>query len=248
MSVESFLSGGKPVGLSYKDGAVGAWSPWKTISRKYTLSQKNPVFGIAMHNPSGVPPQMPRGQTAQIWGTVNVEVKNICLSRPKPAASTATKSRYKADMAVGTGTDTSPNVLFPDAERLFSSGIFSDAADAANQVRFADATPVAEDATVAPFGVVRQKATIVAAAQKAGVYYKASMASGTITPTALASFPKSGLTDFTADVAYAQFPAAPLSTGLYERNSIFFRLRNAASSGQSSLCDLVCAMYAQVGG
>ena len=176
------------------------------------------------------------------------QLRNMSLQREKSSVTDVTKSRYKADMAVGTGADTTPDALFPDAERLFSSGIFSDAADAANQVRFADAAPAAEDATVAPFGVVRQKATIIAAAQKAGVYYKASMASGTITPTSLASFPKSGLTDFTADVAYVQFPAAPLSTGLYERNSIFFRMRNAASSGQSSLCDLVCAMYAQVGG
>jgi len=250
LSVESFVH---PVGatkegtsgMSWRDGISEVWSSWKTVSSKHVITQKNPVFGIAVYNPAG---QASGGQVIRRRGKVDIEIKNIYLSRPKPTVGTVTKSRYKADMAVGTGTDTTPNALFPDTERLFSSGIFSDAADVANQVRFADATPVAEDATVAPFGVVRQKATIIAAAQKAGVYYKASMASGTITPTALASFPKSGLTDFTADVAYVQFPAAPLSTGLYERNSIFFRLRNSTSSGQSSLCDLVCAMYAQVGG
>jgi hypothetical protein len=227
------------VDLPVTSGSPSSWTDWVTFKIRFKMrgSKYNSLLGFASPSLSSLP------STA----TLAFELKNLSLSSVSSSVASVTKSRYKADMAVGTGADTTPNGIFPASDRLFSNGIFSSEGAEVTKVRFVDATPAAETSAVSLFGVVRHKATILAVGQASGAYYSVSAASGTITPTALASFPKSGLTQFTADVMYPQFPVAPVSE-LYERNVYFFRMRNTVSSGQAALSDLVCAMYPQVGG
>lgn len=181
-----------------------------------------------------------------------IQVKAITLTRGRPAGAELVKTRYKADLTVAAASDTTPNSLFADTDRLFSNGVFSDENDTVGVRRHADATPAAETAmSVDLFGTVKQKAnaTMLGFAASTGKTYYADVSAGGVpTFTELTAFPKSGVAVYAPDVMYTQFVADPYSTGLYERTQFFFRMRNTSYDGVASKSDVVCAVIPQAGG